>query len=303
MLVGQIGQAVVVHAPAKINLFLNVLGKRADGFHELETLMVTVGLYDTLSFREVCSDEIRLRCFDAGCKLPAGRCGTAAIPEGRDNLIVQAAELLCRSAGIRRGASIELVKRIPAAAGLGGGSSDAAAALVALNRLWNAGLSQSDLCDLAAELGSDIPFFLSPTSAAVCRGRGEIIEPLDLPLSLHVVIARPKTGLSTPLVFQHCRPSDRPRDMRRLVECLRVGHLKRASRHLHNSLQSPAERLNTEVEHLKFVFSKQPVLGHIMSGSGSAWFGICASAQHASSILARLSSQRIGCVFVAQSRP
>src|SRR5262249_44342876 len=153
MLTERHGDTVVIQAPAKVNLFLEVLGKRADGYHEIATLMVAVGLYDTLEF----TDE------------PAGRvllaCDHAELSTGSDNLVCRAAALLRHRTGCARGAAIRLVKRIPLAAGLAGGSSDAAAALAGLNMLWQLGLNRRELASLGAELGSDVAFFFSPPAA------------------------------------------------------------------------------------------------------------------------------------------
>lgn len=297
----QAGRSLVVDTPAKLNLFLEVLGKRADGYHELETLMVSVGLYDTLSFTEDYSQAIGLRCLDSGNDAGVVRGGE--VPAGDGNLIVQAASLLRKYAGIKKGVRIDLLKRIPVAAGLAGGSSDAAATLMALNRLWKLKLSVGELYQLASQLGSDVVFFLAPCTVAVCRGRGEVIEPLHLPLSLHFVIARPHTGLSTARVFRNCRAADVPRRVDSLVETLRNGHIGNAVRFLHNSLQAPAEELNSEVKHLKSVFSQQPVLGHMMSGSGTAYFGVCANRYQARMVAARLRQAQVGRVFVARGQP
>ncbi|MFN0056654.1 MAG: 4-(cytidine 5'-diphospho)-2-C-methyl-D-erythritol kinase, partial [Planctomycetales bacterium] len=164
--------AVTVAAPAKLNLFLKVLGKREDGYHELETLMVSVGLYDTLQLKADPSGKIELACHDAGT-LPPGALPRELPPADGTNLVVRAAQLLRQVTGTQQGARLELIKRIPMAAGLAGGSSDAAAALIGLNRLWRLDLTGRELHELAAQLGSDVPFFLCPTPAAICRGRGE----------------------------------------------------------------------------------------------------------------------------------
>ena len=139
------GGRLIVHAPAKVNLFLEILGKRADGYHELETLLVAVNVYDTLVFQEDESGVIEFRCDDA------------AIPQGPTNLVVRSALLVREETGSKAGVKIWLRKRIPVAAGLGGGSSDAAATLAGLDRLWNLGLSLPDLSRLGARIGSDVP--------------------------------------------------------------------------------------------------------------------------------------------------
>jgi len=308
---------LVVHTPAKLNLFLEILGKRKDGYHELETLMVAVDLFDTLTFTEENSNEIRLRCSLSGIRgqgptashirpgahFPEERPTEDEIPTGPENLVVKAAHLLSEHAGVERGVRIDLTKRIPSAAGLAGGSSDAAATLMALNRFWKLGLGTDELRRLASHLGSDVAFFVDGTSAAVCYGRGEIIEPLQVPLGLHFVIARPHTGLSTALVYKHCQVPSQKHSVRALSGALCRGRFGQVGRLLHNALQEPAEQLNPEVSQLKTQFSRLPVLGHLMSGSGTAYFGLCQTRRQARSVASRLRAARIGRVWVAQSRP
>ena len=301
MLLRQQGRSLVVHTPAKLNLFLEVLGKRSDGYHELETLMVTVGLYDSLRFTEGESTDIQLSCSWAGPPTFSPGC----LPAGSDNLVMKAAQLLREVTGTRLGASIELTKRIPLEAGLAGGSSDCAATLMALNQLWRAGLTDQQLRELAARLGSDIAFFLSRSTAAVCRGRGEIIEPMTTPMRLHFVIAKPASGLSTAAVFRQCRPaSDRSVvDSQSLASAFRAGHVSRTGQHFFNALQSPAEQLNSDVVRLRRTFSRLPFLGHQMSGSGTSYFGLCSHQEQARSLAARVRSAGCDYVFVASTQP
>src|SRR5262245_53525263 len=184
MLLHRAGTSVRALAPAKVNLFLEVLRRRPDGYHDLATLMVAVGLYDSLSFTANDTGEIRLGCDDP------------ALPTGPDNLVCRAARLLRDRHGVRAGADILLAKRIPVAAGLAGGSSDAAATLAGLNRLWQLGLDNGELARLGAELGSDVAFFFSGP-AAWCTGRGEIVEPVPMARPLDLVLVSPRVGLST----------------------------------------------------------------------------------------------------------
>ena len=165
------GVGVVVQAPAKLNLFFEVLGKREDGYHEVETLVTPIDLYDTLYVAPEEGERVSFSCHRV-CGL-WGADGTWAdhLPDGADNLVVRAVELLRRRAGVRTGARLHLVKRIPTAAGLGGGSSDAAAALVGANAVWRLGWSWQDLAHVGAELGSDVPLFFAQ-GPAICRGRG-----------------------------------------------------------------------------------------------------------------------------------
>lgn len=293
---------VTLAAPAKLNLSLQVLGKRPDGYHELETLMVSVDLYDTLRIALDPSGAIALACHDAGRVLP-GRSPRELPPADRGNLVLRAAELLRETTGTKLGARLTLIKRIPMAAGLAGGSSDAAAALFGLNHLWRLGLTLAELRDIAARLGSDIPFFLCGATAAICRGRGEIIEPQSLPLGLHFVIAKPPSGLSTAEVFRHCSPSKTAGSAGELADAWRRGRLDEVGRRLHNDLQSPAEQLNDEVTTLKHWFAGRSFAGHLMSGSGTSYFGLCRTRGEALRQAARLKSIRLGDVFVARSRP
>ncbi len=316
----QVGPSLVVHTPAKLNLFLEILGKREDGYHELETLMVTVDILDTLIFTEEQSSEIRLRCSGRGVRrdgpVPervarssavrsiavrsSADSAEADIPAGTDNLVVKAAQLVREHAGVEAGVQIALVKRIPAAAGLAGGSSDAAATLMALNRFWNLKLGRAELQRLASQLGSDVAFFVEGTSAAVCYGRGEIIEPLRVPLGLHFVIARPRTGLSTALVYKHCQVPAYKHSVGDVAAALRAGRIGRVGRFLHNALEEPALQLNAEVSQLKSRLSSLPVLGQLMSGSGTACFGLCHSRRQALSVANRLRAAGVGSVFVAR---
>jgi 4-diphosphocytidyl-2-C-methyl-D-erythritol kinase len=147
-----------------------------------------------------------------------------------------------------------------------------------------------------------VAFFVDGTSAAVCHGRGEIIEPLDVPLGLHFVIVRPRTGLSTALVYKHAQVPANKKSVHELVAALRAGRIGVAGRLLHNGLQPPAERLNPEVNRLQSLFSSLPVLGHQLSGSGTAYFGLCESARQARSLAGRLRGARVGRVWFAQGR-
>jgi 4-diphosphocytidyl-2-C-methyl-D-erythritol kinase len=280
-----------VDAPAKLNLFLEVLGKRSDGFHEIETLMTPVSLYDSLSITARRTSELSLLCRDVGSEASA-----ESVPTDDSNLIIRALRLLRERAGVDRGAHVCLVKRIPMAAGLAGGSSDAAAALLLGNAAWGLDWSREKLAGLAADLGSDIPFFLH-RGAAVCRGRGERIEPIAGLGGLHLVIVAPPVALSTAEVYRHCKAASKPRTVGSLVEHLRAGRMGDAARSLHNQLQAVAELLSEWIQRLSNEFAHVGCLGHQMSGSGTSYFGLCSSARHAHRIAAQLRSRRLGRVF------
>lgn len=291
-----------VETPAKLNLFLEITGKRPDGFHDIETVMTTVGLFDTLVFKEVTTESISLQCFAA--ENPDGSTiNVEHIPNDDSNLVIRAAKLLRKHSGNRQGVEISLFKRIPAEAGLAGGSSDAAATLAALNDLWRLNLPRTELQKIAADLGSDIPFFLADSPWAVCRGRGEIIEPLPSTNPLWTVILRPPVGLSTADVYRACRPSEQPRSSKPMIEGILSGRLEELGSHLHNSLQAPAEQLCPLLKQVKQAFEAESFLAHQMSGSGTAWFGICQTETEAREIAAKLKSQDLGQLFVASTMP
>lgn len=185
----------LIKTPAKVNLWLQVLGRRADGFHELRSLAVAVGLFDELTFESAPAGQFELRCDEP------------ALAKGDQNLVVRAARLLAERTGARHGARITLRKRIPVAAGMGGGSSDAAATLVELNRLWQTGLSAEALAALGAEIGSDVPlFFCLP--AAQLAGRGEQVAPVGMQWSGWALLILGGVEVSTPKVYGAWRAED-----------------------------------------------------------------------------------------------
>lgn len=291
---------VVVQAPAKLNLFFEVLAKRDDGYHEIETLMCPIDLYDTLCFRGWPRGELELTCRTVNRARGATGLAGETLPEGRENLVLRAVELLRQRAGVDYGATLRLVKRVPIAAGLGGGSSDAAAALVAANQGWGLGRSREELAEISAELGSDVPFFLG-RGPAICRGRGERVEPVAGVGPLHFVVVYPPEGLSTAAVYDACSPATRPRALAPLLGALARGDVKQLGRLLFNRLQPAAERLSTWIGQLQRRLAQEDCLGHGMSGSGSSYFGLCRHARHARRVGRRLQANGVGSVFIVQS--
>ncbi len=286
-----------VLTPAKLNLFLEVLGKRSDGFHEIETLMIPISLYDTLYFQNDPSGQIELACEETASQSTAAV--GEAVPPGSQNIVFRAIDLLRSRYRLSQGARVRLIKRIPMAAGLAGGSSDAAAALVAANRCWGLNLPASELAPLAAELGSDVPFFLAP-GAAICRGRGERIERVGGLGALSFVVVRPPAGLSTADVYRACRPATAPRSAAALVNSLRTGRLHQAANWFHNALQAAAEQLSPWIARLKSEFSRLDCLGHRMSGSGTSYFALAHHFRHAQRLAAQLRARGVGRVYVVR---
>lgn len=243
-------------APAKINLFFEIKGRRADGFHEIETLMAPISL----------ADRIRIeRAGDNGAIHFS--CDDPSLPAGDDNLVVRAARLFRERTGISTGITIDLKKRIPHGAGLGGGSSDAATTLLGLNDLFGAGLNGEELLKLAAQLGSDVPFFIA-RSAAVCRGRGEIVRPTSLATTFHLVLLKPDFGVPTPWAYGRWKES---------LELPNVDYSAQEFGGVRfvNDLERPVFEKFVMLAHLKTWLRRQPeVATALMSGSGSTVFAL-----------------------------
>ena len=293
MFVHRSGDGLAIAAPAKLNLFLEVQAKRSDGYHEIETLMAPVSLYDQLHWHSRSDEALSLTCRLAPhLQQP----GLAPLPVGPDNLVLRALERLRQRAGVSAGASIALHKTIPWEAGLAGGSANAAAALLLANEGWQLHWPRERLAQVAAELGSDIPFFFGH-GAAICRGRGELVEPVAGLAGLHAVVVKPAVGLSTAAVYKNCRPTDVPHHAAQLVAALRAGNWRGIGQHLFNRLQIAAESLCETIVQLKHWFSRLNCVAHQMSGSGSSYFGLFRSAGQARRAAALLRAQTSWQVF------
>ena len=289
---------VEILAPAKINLFFEVLFRRDDGFHEIETLMAPISLYDTLTLADDRSGAVSIQCRQAiGLTTETGKTeansSIESVPEGDANIAVRAVRRLAARAGIERGAKLELVKRIPLAAGLGGGSSDAAAALVAANLVWKLNWRYEQLSEVAAELGSDVPFFLG-RGPAICRGRGEKITPAPGLGTLHLVLIRPPAGLSTAAVYQACELGESPQVVNLAVERLRRKGVAGIGPVAHNRLLGAARRLSPWIDRTLNALKTEncPTVG--MSGSGTTCFAACRNATHARQVAARIRTTNRG---------
>ena len=244
-----------VIAPAKINLSLRVLGRRSDGFHEIETLIVPISLCDEIKIERSGNQEIAFRCDDL------------SVPKGEDNIVVRGANLFFQETKITSGISIVLKKRIPHGAGLGGGSSDAASTLLALNELFETNLPLEALGKMAGMIGSDVPFFISQ-SAAVCKGRGELVSPTRLRERLLVLLLKPAFGVPTQWAYSRWRDSR---------EIPGVSYASQAldSQTFVNDLERPVFEKFVFLAQLKMWLLKQPEVGvALMSGSGSTVFAV-----------------------------
>jgi 4-diphosphocytidyl-2-C-methyl-D-erythritol kinase len=278
---------LVVDARAKINLHLEVLGKRSDGYHELESLFVRISLADTLTFRESPGTTQVM-------------CGDAEVGPMEDNLVYRAVQLVRQESGIESGITIELTKRVPIAAGLGGGSSDAAATLQGLNEWWRLGWPVERLADLGARLGSDVPFFFAGP-AAVVRGRGERVEPISPGVTLDLVLVTPTDRLSTRTVFGNLVPGGDVIPVEPIARALKSGDRAAVAAQLHNRLQDVSMALCPALRDIHDRAKAWPCLGHLMTGSGSTYFALCETGAQADELGRSLSRMGLGSVFVVRS--
>jgi 4-diphosphocytidyl-2-C-methyl-D-erythritol kinase len=256
-----------LRAPAKINLALDILKKRDDGFHDIATVLCTIDLCDTLEFQE--SADLR---FSLGA-------GSGDVPDDHRNLVMQAACALEEEYSVTRGATIRLTKNIPSAAGLGGGSSDAACTLKVLNRLWEIGTGEERLARLAAGIGSDVPFFLKG-GCACATGRGEMLRKIDVVPRLDLCLIFPGVAIPTAESYGLVTPSARPFEetaTRRMIEALESQDTLRIVSALSNDFEKPVLRAYPQVGAAKSFLLDHGALGAMMAGSGSAVFGIFAN--------------------------
>ena len=278
-------EAIRILAPAKLNLYLEVLGKRPDGYHEIETVMQTITLCDELTFSPTDGP------IDLTCDHPV-------LSADSDNLVLRAAELLKKSTASQTGVHMNLVKRIPIGAGLGGGSSDAASTLLALNRLWNTNLSQPALTELAGQLGADVPFFLVG-GTALCRGCGERVSPVLGVSRTHYVLVCPGVEVSTRRVYENV-PSDLtsvPFGTKVFLQDLTRRQRGGGRMRLFNRLEEITLRVYPQLRRVADLMRKAGCEQVGMTGSGSAFFAACASRKEADLVADRLTNEDIGAVF------
>ncbi|MBB5356610.1 4-diphosphocytidyl-2-C-methyl-D-erythritol kinase [Anoxybacillus mongoliensis] len=253
---------LLVKAPAKINLSLDVLHKRSDGYHEVNMVMTTIDLADRVELTDLYSDTIQIISHNR------------FVPDDERNLAYQAAKLLKEKLGVRRGVAISITKHIPVAAGLAGGSSDAAATLRGLNKLWGLGLSLDELAEIGAEIGSDVPFCVYG-GTAVARGRGEKIEHIPAPPPCWVILAKPTIGVSTADVYRNLQlQSVHHPDVDGMVEAIKEKNYEKICALAGNVLESVTLNMHPEVAQIKEQMKRFGADVSLMSGSGPTVFGL-----------------------------
>ena len=268
-------------SPCKVNLLLNILGKRDDGFHELETVLHPVRVFDVLSINRI----------GHGVELT---CSSPELPTDSRNLVYRAAVMFLEKAEVRDGVRIHLEKKIPLAAGLGGGSGNAATTLLGLNELFGSPLGNEQLHELAASLGSDVPFFLQD-KPALGTGRGEKIEPLDPFPALSgaaFLLVHPGFGIETAWAYKQLTRfpkalNGEPGRAKRLISLLRGKDPKAAVAEFYNSLEAPALEKYPILALFQEFFRSQGAVGTLMSGSGSTTFAVTKDRANAEDLVER----------------
>src|SRR3954451_13477549 len=262
-----------VLAPAKVNLSLQILKLRSDGFHEIETRIAPISLCDEINIGNIAGDTaIEFRCDDA------------SVPGSDENLAVRAAKAFFETTRISGGVLIELQKKIPHGAGLGGGSSDAASTLLALNELFHTNLRRETLAKVAETIGSDVPFFVFQ-SAAVCRGRGESVAPTKLREPLSLLLLKPAFGVSTAWAYSRWRDS-------RKIPGILYGAQDFGGQTFVNDLERPVFEKFIFLARLKmWLLEQQEVAAALMSGSGSTVFAVMRENADANNVGKRAKAQ------------
>lgn len=271
-------------APAKLNIRLKITGRLPDGYHELVSIMVPVDLFDYLE----------LKVIPEGIKLA---CEGIHVPTDENNLVYQAAQAFLSRAGIKEGISIKLIKKIPVSAGLGGGSSDAAAMLISLNKIWSMPFDLPSLHNMAIRLGADVPFFLS-CRPSLARGIGEVLEPLDKWAKSWYVIVTPPIHVSTSWVYGNVKIKLTTDEYTYISDLLK-GDIFPISQALENDLEEVTSASFPIIKDIKDCLLDAGAEGALMSGSGPSVFGVFTSLEKAASAKQFLISQDMGDVFMA----
>ncbi|MFC4323941.1 4-(cytidine 5'-diphospho)-2-C-methyl-D-erythritol kinase [Litchfieldia salsa] len=253
---------LLVKAPAKINLALDVIGKRSDGYHEVKMIMTTIDLADRIELVEIPEDTIKIVSH------------SRYVPDDNRNLAFQAANLLKKRFNINRGVAITIMKTIPVAAGLAGGSSDAAATLRGLNKLWNLQLSIDELAEIGAEIGSDVSFCVYG-GTALATGRGEKIKHIESPPHCWIILAKPSIGVSTADVYKNLSLEhvNHP-DVDGMINAIKEHDYSEICKLVGNVLEDVTLKMHPEVAHIKEQMKKFGADAVLMSGSGPTVFGL-----------------------------
>ncbi len=254
---------IVINAMAKINLGLDVLRRRENGYHDVKMIMQTVNICDTLEFVKREDEQIIIKT------------NKRNLPTDENNLIYKAVKLLSEKCNITQGVEITLTKRIPIAAGMAGGSTDAAAALEGINKLFELGLAKDELKELGVKIGADVPYCIEG-GTALSEGIGEVLSPLPAAPDCFVVVAKPGIGVSTKYVYEnlHANELKHHPDIDGMAEAIRKGDLEGICKRMENVLETVTEKKYPVIAEIKRLLKDAGALNALMSGSGPTVFGI-----------------------------
>ena len=254
---------ISLKALAKINLGLDVVRRRDDGYHEVRMIMQTINLFDRLEIKKIKESAIKIHT------------NLFFLPVNENNLVYKAAKLLIDEFGIQEGVSVGLTKKIPVAAGMAGGSTDAAAMLFGMNRLFGLGLSKKQLMERGVKIGADVPYCIM-RGTALAEGIGDKLSPLPAMVKCPVLIAKPQISVSTKFVYQNLKLDDKTvhLDIDRLIEDIRNKDLKAVSDHMGNVLESVTIPNYPVISQIKEQMMDSGAVGSMMSGSGPTVFGL-----------------------------
>ncbi len=293
-------RSFVLRSPAKVNLYLRVIGKRPDGYHDLVTIFERINLCDDIHFRLNQKGHIRIFCDNPD------------VPRDSRNIVYKTAQLLRQDFSVKEGVDIKIVKRIPVAAGLGGGSSNGATALLGLNALWKLSLNKSVLLKYARKIGSDVPFFIEDTAFALGTQRGDYVKKLSIRTKLWHVLVIPRVKVFTRDIFGAFRRPKNPeaagtnlltninRDVNILIRSLRNNDLSQVGYLLANDLETTLLGFHPNLINLKKRIEEQGAFGAVFSGSGPSIFGLVGSKAHAQA-LKKIFKRRYSRVFIVKT--
>jgi 4-diphosphocytidyl-2-C-methyl-D-erythritol kinase len=280
-----------VFAPAKLNLYLNVLGKRPDGFHNIETIFEKIDL----------RDEIIIKEKGRGLKVEVDAADCAS---GKENIVCKAAQGLFKEAGVKLNLHIEIKKRIPVSAGLGGGSSDAASALKAINEIFKLGIQDKRLFSIACDIGKDVPFFMMDASFAVARGAGERLKKINLDKILFHILIKPPIPLSTGMMYERIdrrNVSSRAHSLKDALRALRKTDVKALEDNYYNIFESVLGRNSVHIDKVKALLARSGGRRSLLSGSGPSVFCTFENKKGAEDVLKKIPKDKRTDVFLVKT--
>lgn len=283
-------RAIRIFAPAKLNLYLDVLEKRSDGFHNIETIFEKIDLKDEIIIKEK-GKGLKIKTAPSNCS------------QGRENIVYKAAHALFKEAGVKLNLDIEIKKQIPISAGLGGGSSDAASILKAINEIFKLGVPTKKLFSIARDIGKDVPFFMLNFPFAVAKGAGELLEKVNLNKSLFHILIKPSIPLSTKLMYRRidkCSFSTKPHSLKDALFALETS-AKELEKNYYNIFERVLDRENIHINRVKAILADIGVKHSLLSGSGPTVFCLFENKEEARAVFRKIPKNKDISVFLVRT--